>query len=142
MVDVDLIADKLRELDLRVARVRARRAGTALALAADRDAFELVAFNLMLAVQCCVDISLHVIADARWPVPRNAADAFDVLADHGILSGANAQRLRAAVGFRNVVAHGYAGVDPDKVHAAATAGLLDLAEFAQQLAAFAAPAPG
>ena len=139
MVDVDLLADKLRELDERIARVRARRTSTVEALAVDRDAFEIVAFNLMLAVQCCVDISLHVIADARWPVPRNAADAFDVLAAHGMLSGTTAASLRAAVGFRNVVAHGYAGVDPHKVHAAATTGLHDLTEFARQLAASVAP---
>ena len=41
-----------------------------------------------------------------------------------------------AVGLRNVVAHGYAGIDPASVHAAATAGVADLNAFATEVAAW------
>lgn len=63
MVDRDLLAARLAELTGRVARVRARRTADAASLAADRDAMELVAFNLMLAVQAGLDVATHVIAD-------------------------------------------------------------------------------
>jgi len=41
-----------------------------------------------------------------------------------------------AVGLRNVVAHGYAGVRPEMIHAAATTGLTDLEAFSREVAAW------
>ena len=46
--------------------------------------------------------------------------------------------LRRAVGLRNIVAHGYAGVDHKMIEAAATAGVDDLSQFAQGVANWAA----
>ncbi len=65
MVDRDLVAGKLGELA--VARVRTRRKATADDLRRDRDALDLLAFNLMLAVQTCADVASHLIADEGWP---------------------------------------------------------------------------
>jgi hypothetical protein len=50
MVNKDLVAAKLVELADRLARVRQHRRPSADALLAERDALELVSFNLMLAV--------------------------------------------------------------------------------------------
>ncbi len=72
MVDADLVAARLRELGDRIARVRARVPSRASALADDRDTLELVAFNLMLAVQSCLDIASHLIADERWRCRGNS----------------------------------------------------------------------
>jgi uncharacterized protein YutE (UPF0331/DUF86 family) len=78
MVNADLVADKLRELAERIARVRARVPPQASALAGDRDTLELVAFNLMLAVQSCLDIASHLIADERWPLAGTLGEAFQI----------------------------------------------------------------
>ena len=53
-----------------------------------------------------------------------------------------AAALRRAVRFRNVVAHGYGGVDVASVHAASTTGLLDLEAFASQVGAWVTRRPG
>jgi hypothetical protein len=45
------MAAKLAELEDRIERVRSHRTATADELAAQRDALDLVAFNLMLSVQ-------------------------------------------------------------------------------------------
>ena len=45
-----------------------------------------------------------------------------------------AAALRNAVGLRNVVAHGYAGVDLPLLHLAATRGVDDLDSFARSIA--------
>ena len=60
MVDPDLVASKLSDLADHLQRVRIRRKATAEGLAGDRDALDLVAFNLMLAVQTCADIASHL----------------------------------------------------------------------------------
>jgi hypothetical protein len=51
VVDADLVTAKLRELADRISRVREHVPQATASLAADRDALELVSFNLMLAVQ-------------------------------------------------------------------------------------------
>ncbi len=50
--------------------------------------------------------------------------------------------LRKAVRFRNVVAHGYGGVDVESGHAAATTGLGDLEAFASQVSTWVGRRPG
>jgi len=76
MVDADVIAAKLGELADRVGRVRQHRPADADALAADRDALDLVSFNLMLAVQACTDIASHLIADEGWPPGQGSGRGF------------------------------------------------------------------
>ena len=63
MVDLALMAAKLAELEDRIERVHVHRTATADELAAQRDALDLVAFNLMLSVQSCADLAAHLIAD-------------------------------------------------------------------------------
>ena len=134
MVDVDLVAAKLAELNDRVDRVRAHRTDSDEELAADRDKLDIVSFNLMLAVQACADIASHIIADEGWTAAKTLAESFARLADHGVLEPVTAETMKKAVGLRNVVAHGYVRVDIPMVHRAATAGLDDLSAFARQVA--------
>ncbi len=136
MVDRTLIAAKLAELEDRISRVRANRTATPEGLAESRNALDLVAFNLMLCVQACADVAAHMIADEGWPAAASLAEGFCRLSEHGVVSTKTSAALGRAVGLRNVVAHGYAGVDTTRVHAAATDGLTDLESFAGEVAAW------
>jgi len=134
VVNPDILAAKLAELQDRIHRVRAHCPATAAELGDDRDALDLVSFNLMLAVQTCADIASHLIADEGWAASKTLAGAFERLRERGVLSKRTAAALASAVGLRNVVAHGYSGVDPAIVHTAATNGAVDLETFAQEVA--------
>jgi uncharacterized protein YutE (UPF0331/DUF86 family) len=137
MVDRDLVASKLGELAEHVARVRTRRTASAEDLRRDRDALDLISFNLMLAVQACADVASHVISDEGWPPATSLGAAFERLRDRSVISGPVCDALVRAVGLRNVIAHGCAGVRPEMVHAAATIGLADLEAFAREVATWA-----
>jgi len=106
-------------------------------LRGDRDKLDLIAFNLMLSVQICLDIASHVIADAGWPVARSLAEAFTRLSEHGVISSEIAESMRRSVGLRNIVAHGYAGIDIDACFSAATAGVSDVQAFARAVSTWA-----
>lgn len=142
MVRLEIVQRKLAELDHRVARVRAHRRASRDELASDRDALDLVAFNLMLAVQAACDLAAHLIADEGWTAPASVAECFHQLAEHQVISAATAAAMRRAVGFRNNVAHGYAGIDIAATHAASIAGLDDLDRFAREVATWLARRPG
>ena len=134
MVNRNLVSAKLSELASRIGRVRAHTRPSSDELAADADAFDLVAFNLMIAVQLCADIASHIIADAGWRSALTLAESFARLHEHGVLAEGSSRALARAVGLRNIVAHGYSAADPKLVHLAATAGLRDLDRFATEVA--------
>jgi uncharacterized protein YutE (UPF0331/DUF86 family) len=136
MVDINVVSLKLAELADRIARVRSHCPAQPEELAADRDALDLVAFNLLLAVQSCLDLASHLIADEGWAPVSTARGALERLEEHGVLSGATTLALRDAVGLRNVVAHGYSSAVPAQIHAAAKFGLADLERFATELSAW------
>jgi uncharacterized protein YutE (UPF0331/DUF86 family) len=136
MVDADIVSSKLRELDDRLSRVRARVPWQAPSLAADQDALDLVAFNLMLAVRSCLAVANHLIADERWPPAATLVEAFERLGERGVLTGTTVEALRRAAGLRNGIAQGDSAAAPELLHLAATAGLADLERFAQQVSAW------
>jgi len=134
MVNRDLIAAQLTELAQRMDRVRSHTPPTVAALRSNQDALDLVAFNLMLCVQSCAAMASHLIADEGWPAARSMAETFARLHEKGILSESTSDSLQQAVGLRNVVAHGYAGIDVASCHRAATTGLAHWTAFSQELA--------
>jgi uncharacterized protein YutE (UPF0331/DUF86 family) len=141
MVRESIIAAKLAELAERAAKVRQRCPTRLGDLELDGDAQDLVAFNLMLCVQSCLDIASHVIADEGWPPAASLAEAFTRLAERGVIASATADAMGRASGLRNVVAHGYAGIELGMLHRAATTGLGDLDAFAREVSAWLSARP-
>jgi uncharacterized protein YutE (UPF0331/DUF86 family)/predicted nucleotidyltransferase len=101
LLNADLVVAKLAELGERIARARSHCPATLEELARDRDALDVVAFNLMLAVQSCLDVASHVIADEGWPPATTLASAFVSLHDHDVLKRETADALGRAAGLRN-----------------------------------------
>ncbi len=136
MVDADVVAVKLAEIADRLERARLRCPADAEALATDRDALELVSFNLILAIQAALDVASHVIADEGWPAAATLAESFVRLHEHQVISAKTLAGVRPAARLRNILTHMYSGVDPARVHLAATAGLAELERFAEEVGAW------
>lgn len=96
---------------------------------ADPKGRDLSLFYLFLAIQECIDLAAHWVADGGWGEPDDAGSAFDVLADRGVIARDTAGALRAAAGLRNRIAHGYALLDYERVHREAQPGLPALRDF-------------
>jgi len=133
-MDTDVIDAKLRELSYRLRRVSAKKPASAGALAKDEDLQDILARNLSLAIQACIDIAYHLCA-AQGVVPETSGDAFAELARRGLVAKSLAQRMQRAVGFRNVLVHEYTKVDWKIVMGVASAGTRDLAAFGKAVAA-------
>jgi uncharacterized protein YutE (UPF0331/DUF86 family) len=137
MVDRNVLSAKLKELAYRVAKVRQHNSSDAGEMEKEGDRLDLVSFNLMLAVQACLDIASHLISDEGWAVAVTLGESFRRLAEHGVISVATATALNRAVALRNIVAHGYSNVEPALIHAAATNGPADLERFGTEVSAWA-----
>lgn len=77
---------------------------------------DLASFHLLLAIQEAVDLAAHWVSDAGWPMPADAGSMFELIADRSGIDKGLAVRLRAAIGLRNRIAHGYADIDHERLH--------------------------
>lgn len=68
-------------------------------------------YTFQTTIEACIDAAQHVVADQGLGVPASNAAAFRSLADAGIIGDDLATTMGGAVGFRNVLVHGYADVD-------------------------------
>jgi uncharacterized protein YutE (UPF0331/DUF86 family) len=99
------------------------------AFVADSKERDLALFYLFLAIQECIDLAAHWVADEGWGEPDDAGSAFDVLAERGVIGRETATVLRGAAGLRNRIAHGYALLDYERVHYEAQTGIPALRTF-------------
>lgn len=134
MVDKTVIAAKTAATLDAVQRIREVLPRDVARFERDRTIREVVVLNLFVALQECLALATHWVADEGWAVPGSSREVFESLAEHGVLSPELAQRLAAAAGFRNLVAHQYGVLDAARVHEIATSGLDDLVELCAILA--------
>ena len=131
--DAAVVRRHLLALDAAVQRLR-RHAGQPLA-ALDADTQWAVERGLQLCAQNALDIATHLATSAGRDAP-DYASAIDVLGELGILPTEFARRFRGVAGFRNVLVHGYLGVDLERVHTLLNSGLDDFVEFARHVEHF------
>lgn len=92
-----------------------------------------VKYTFVTAIEAAVDIAQHFCAAEGWGPLANNADALRTLGRHGVLDADLADRLAAAVGFRNVLVHEYVDVD-DRIVMTRLDDLADLAGFLTAIA--------
>ncbi len=136
MVDRPLLAKHVATVRDGVARIRAVLPPTRAEFEADRTAREVVVLNLFVAIQACLDLAAHWLADEGWDVPQRYGEIFLALADHDVIPRPLALRLVGAAGLRNLVAHQYGALDWARLYATASSSEIDdLEAFCAALAA-------
>ena len=85
--------------------------------------------TLHLAIESCMDVADHIVADRRLRVPATGTETFDVLGEAGMLPLVLSEALAKMVGFRNILLHDYARLDPEIVLRVLGGDLQDLERF-------------
>jgi uncharacterized protein YutE (UPF0331/DUF86 family) len=132
-VDKRLIEEKLESLRRCVRRIEDKRPLSAEVLVTDPDLQDIITLNLTRAVQLCVDIATHVIAESEVRAPSSMAMTFDALAELGVLKQDTAENLKKAVGFRNIAVHNYQVIDWQIVFDISRRYLDDFRVFAREV---------
>lgn len=132
MVDEVRLARLLQRLGEQVAHLRARAAEAPETLLEDEVRLSGTKYRFVTAVEAVLDVAHHVLASELWGPAEDSAGAVRLLARHGVIDDELARRLAAATGFRNVLVHGYAEVDDQKV-VANLALLEDFDAFIEQV---------
>lgn len=134
-MDREVIEQKLESLRRCLQRIEQKCPSDSGKLSRDADLQDIITLNLSRAVQLCVDLGAHLIADLDVSPPDTMGQTFDALAHVGVIPEPLAQQLKKAVGFRNIAVHHYEEIDWAIVHGIALNYLSDFSEFAKIIAA-------
>lgn len=130
-MDPRVVEQKLETLRYCVHRVNQRCPATPEELAQDPDTQDIIALNLSRAVQQCVGIGAHLITSLDLPPPKTMGETFDRLVEGSIIDKTLAERLKKAVGFRNIAVHNYEQIDWDITRSVCSRHLEDFRAFAR-----------
>jgi uncharacterized protein YutE (UPF0331/DUF86 family) len=129
MTDRDLIIAKAASVRAHRDRIVEKTGDGAQVFLQDPDRQDVVAFNLHLAVENCIDIAAHIISENGWGVPGSASEMFYTLEGRGILDSQLTERMVKAVGLRNLIVHEYGRIDINRLFATVRNNLDDLTAF-------------
>lgn len=90
-------------------------------------------YLLQVSIECCLDISNHIIASEKFRSPDDYADSFRVLNEQKIVPDSLIDRLIEMAKFRNRIVHIYWEVDEDLVYDIIQNYLSDFELFIQSI---------
>lgn len=127
MTEIHLVAKKLALIETYLRELRAL--GRPDLLTRDLRELRFAEHTLQIAIQAALDVASHIVSDDRLGEPTANRELFDLLARHDWIDDSLAERLRRMVGFRDLLVHGYAEVDPVLVKDVVDRHLVDLDAF-------------
>lgn len=131
MVDQEIFSRRLEALRGYLGKLRAFRDAGEDEFVGEPALHDLAERYLHLAIEACLDLANHWIADRGFRTPDANRDTFTVLEEAGELPGELAERLRGWAGFRNILVHEYLAIDHGIAYRAIRDELGDLEALAR-----------
>jgi len=129
MIDRNIILSKTSKVDHHLQRIKKKIAVSQDEFLGDLDLQEIILFNLQMAIQNCVDLSAHIISDEELGIAGSTGEMFYLLQENGYLSPELTEKMVAAAGFRNIIAHEYGNLDLKQVYQIANQDINDVELF-------------
>ena len=133
MADKDILWSKISSMQKHVDRIKAKRHVDLSQFLQDIDRQESVLFNLQMAVQNCVDLAAHIVAEEGLGVAGSTSELFYLLEEQGYIGQDLTERMIRAIGFRNLIVHEYGKLDLEAVFRVSQENITDLEEFARTI---------
>ena len=124
----DVVINKAASIERCLARVREDHAGDDRNLD-NQTRQDANVLNLQRACAASIDLAMHLVRH-HLGVPQETREAFDLLAQAGLLPALLTSPLKQMVGFRNVAVHEYRKLDLAIVREIIATNLADLEAYA------------
>jgi len=95
-----------------------------------------IILNIQRACEASIDIAMHIVAEKKFGIPQTSRDAFEFLANNNVITAPLSFKLKAMVGFRNIVVHDYQAVNLEIVQKIIENHLHDYQEFIKQVLSY------
>jgi uncharacterized protein YutE (UPF0331/DUF86 family) len=130
-MDKEVAVARLESLRRCIQRIKDKTPPSSSELLDNSDLQDIICINLERAVQICVDLASHIIAESDMTAPSSMGQSFEHLHKLDLISEKLAKRMKKAVGFRNIAVHAYQEINWEIVYAIITSRLEDFVEFAR-----------
>ena len=130
MVDREVFDRRLARLELLLGELRKMASVDAQVFLGDTGLQAQVERWTHLAVESCLDLANHLIADRGWPTTGTYRGAFELLAQRGVIEPELARKMAGWAGLRNILVHMYLDIDHQRLLDIVRNNLGDLEEFA------------
>lgn len=135
MVDERIVSKKLEQIEQYHGELRAKRHSisrdTFLTDITEQRAVERMFENV---IQATIDLSKHVATTEFDYDGDRSREAIEILEENDVLEPDTARTVIDAVGFRNILAHEYGSVDPERVFTYLQGELSIYEQFSQEVA--------
>lgn len=135
-MDIDVVLAKLESLQRCISRIEEKTPPKVEILKSDYDIQDIISLNLERAVQISVDIAAHILSATEISTPATMSEVFLALSEVDVITVELAERLRKAVGFRNISVHEYEKVDWEIVFSICTRHMSDFRAYAARILAY------
>jgi uncharacterized protein YutE (UPF0331/DUF86 family) len=92
--------------------------------------------SLQEAIEACLDIGQHIIAEKGFRRAEEYREIFEVLEEEGIIEPKLSQRLQEMAKFRNLLVHRYGELDLQRVFAVMEEDLEDIEEYVRGILSY------
>ncbi len=89
--------------------------------------------SLQEAIEACLDIGSHIIAEKGFRRPEDYKDIYKVLEEERIIDPALSAKLQEMAQFRNLLVHRYARIDTKRIFIIMSEDMKDIQEFAKRI---------
>jgi uncharacterized protein YutE (UPF0331/DUF86 family) len=124
-----ILSTKLKQLEEQIRRLRELAGLDAAGYASDWKAAYVVERALEVAIDVCIGIATHTVAERRLGSAATYRGQFVIARDAGLLEPDLAAALMRMCGFRNRLAHEPLHLDPAAVVSALASGIADIERF-------------
>jgi len=131
MVDKQLLQEKLKLLAEYIVDLQKESSTTLQEIKQNKKQRRYLERTLHLAVEACLDIGSHLIADIGLREPEDNKDIMTVLTEAGYLPENMLNNFQKMAQFRNVIVHDYARIDPEILYGILNKNLDDLTFYAR-----------
>ncbi len=111
MINVDIINERLREMEEHLVLLEELSAAPLDTFRSDPKLFKLAMYCVQISIQCLLDICHHIIVGNDWSRPKDNAEAILTLAERGVIPLEFARSIVGMANLRNILVHGYLKID-------------------------------
>ena len=128
----EIILMKIESIEKCLSRIDSKVATIGFDLG-DYDTQDIIVLNLQRACQQAIDLAIFIVTQLNYGIPKDSANAFDLLHENSVIGLKTKDSMRGMVGFRNVAVHEYQRINNDIVYSVITTHLNDFRDYNRQL---------
>ncbi len=92
--------------------------------------------SLQEAIEACLDIGNHIIAEKGWRRAEDYKDIFKILEEQGVIEPRLSGTLQEMAKFRNLLVHRYGNLDLKRIFIVMNEDLCDIEEYVSHILKF------